>query len=298
VAEKGISFCQDPHKITPCSNELAGLPRADGIVFVDAHPSNAINVLRTLNPAVIKEGDPTQIDPALDPFSAKNGFNPIGPSHYSPDFQKKYFKAQADRMNRLIDTALEKTRQMKSGKGPYPDDDVFVMVRSEGHRLKQLDPSIHHTTLKPQKLLKNDGSIVTQVVESVRPVPTDAPAANASFTNGTRIYTVRSFLSAVAIRSTDSMDGIDYCSSNNSNVCALKNISVPVLFSAMSGHYFIRDNEYHYEVAASKDKDYIIVEGATHGITPCTQCEKTPGQYSNTVKNYFDYVAKWLNARY
>ena len=34
-------------------------------------------------------------------------------------------------------------------------------------------------------------------------------------------------------------------------------------------HYFIRDNEIHYEVAASADKDFIVIEGATHGITPC-----------------------------
>ena len=38
-----------------------------------------------------------------------------------------------------------------------------------------------------------------------------------------------------------------------------------VLFAAMGGYTFIRDNEIHYELAASKDKDYIVVEGATHG---------------------------------
>jgi len=51
-------------------------------------------------------------------------------------------------------------------------------------------------------------------------------------------------------------------------------------------------------LAASKDKDYIVVEGATHGATPCTECEKTPGQYSNSVKNFFDYVAMWINSRF
>jgi len=66
----------------------------------------------------------------------------------------------------------------------------------------------------------------------------------------------------------------------------------------MGGHYFVRDSEIHYEVAASKDKEFIVIEGATHGGTPCTPCEATPGQYSNTVKNFFDYVAKWINARY
>ena len=112
------------------------------------------------------------------------------------------------------------------------------------------------------------------------------------------MLTVRSFLSTNAIRATNSQDGIDYCSTNNSVPCAVKSITVPVLFAAMGGYTFIRDNEIHYELAASKDKDYIVVEGATHGATPCKECEKTPGQYSNSVKNFFDYVAKWINSRF
>jgi hypothetical protein len=66
----------------------------------------------------------------------------------------------------------------------------------------------------------------------------------------------------------------------------------------MGAHYFVRDNEIHYEVAASQDKDFVVIEGATHGIRPCTACENTPGQYSNSVKNFFDYVARWITARY
>ena len=66
----------------------------------------------------------------------------------------------------------------------------------------------------------------------------------------------------------------------------------------MGGHYFIRDNEIHYEMAASKDKDFIVIEGATHGITPCTACEKTPGLYSNATKNWADYVAKWISGHF
>ena len=54
----------------------------------------------------------------------------------------------------------------------------------------------------------------------------------------------------------------------------------------------------HYEMAASKDKDFIVIEGATHGITPCTACEQTPGQYSNSVKNLFDYIRDWTNKRF
>ena len=201
-------------------------------------------------------------------------------------------------MNRLVDASLAKLERMEQGQETHPDDDAFLLVRGIGARLMELDPSIHHSTAKPQKLLKNDGTVVTQIVESVRPPFLKQKEANATFDDGTRFLTLRSFLSTRAIRSSDSMDNIDWCSSNNSTPCALQNISVPILLGGMGGHYFIRDNEIHYEVAASQDKDYIIVEGAGHGVTPCTECETTPGQYSNSVKNFFDYVAAWINARF
>ncbi len=73
-------------------------------------------------------------------------------------------------MNRLIDKALAMQRQMKEGKYIYPDDDVFLIVRGDGARLMQLDLSIQAGTEKPRKLLKNDGTIVTEVVKSVRVV--------------------------------------------------------------------------------------------------------------------------------
>jgi len=198
----------------------------------------------------------------------------------------------------LIAAAQAKLARMKQGQDRFPDDDVFLVTRGIGARLMEMDPSIHHSTTKPQKLLKNDGTVVTQIVESVRPPASGMQESNATFNGGTHFLTLRSFLSANAIRATDSMDTIDWCSSNNSTPCALRNISVPILIAGMGGHYFLRDNEIHYEVAASQDKDYIIIEGAEHGVTPCTECEKTPGQYSNTVKNFFDYVAAWINKRF
>jgi len=187
---------------------------------------------------------------------------------------------------------------MKAGSDVYRDDDVFPIVRGEGARLMEIDPSVHHTTKAPQKLIRNDGSVVTQIVESVRPVGRGTEAANAAFATGTRLLTLRSFLSANAIRAKDSMDDIDWCSSNNSTPCAVQHISVPLLVTAMGAHYFVRDNEIHYQMAASKDKDFVVIEGATHGIRPCTACERTPGQYSNSVKNFFDYVGKWIAQRY
>jgi pimeloyl-ACP methyl ester carboxylesterase len=289
VAEKGPSYCRGPNKLVECDETLAGLPRADGLVLVDAHPGVSVNGLRSLNPAVVDERNPARIDRDLDPFDPANGYDPTRP-HYSDAFKRKYFVAQAARMNRLIDLAREKLKAN--------DDDVFLVVRGEGARLMELDPSVHHSTVKPRQLLKNDGTVAIGIVESVRPIGRGSERQNASFSSGTRLLTARSFLSANAIRARDSMDDIDWCSSNNSTPCALKAISIPLLVTAMGAHYFIRDNEIHFEVAASADKDFIVVEGATHGIRPCTACERTPGQYANSVRNFFDYVQRWIEARF
>ncbi len=297
VAEQGPSYCRGPNKLSECDDTLAGLPKADGLILVDAHPGISVNGLRSLNPAVIDEHDPKKLDPALDPFNRANGYKD-GASRYSDEFKRKYFKAQADRMNRLIDTALAELKAMTSGTAPYPDDDVMAVTRFEGARLMELDPSIHHSTAKPRKLLKNDGTIVTQIIESVRRPARSYDKRNATFEGGARMMTLRSFLSANAIRAKDSLDEIDWCSSNNSTRCAVEQITIPTLITAMGAHYFIRDSEIHYEASASRDKDFIVIEGATHGIAPCVPCETTPGQYANSQKNFFDYVVKWITARF
>jgi hypothetical protein len=310
VAEHGPAYCQGESKLSPCGDDLAGLPPADGIIFADAHPGNSINTLRGLNPAVADENNPPDapLIPALDPFSPENGFNPNGPSHYSAEFQTRYFKAQADRMNRLIDLARDKLARAKRGDYPYPDDDILVIPRggnpgagpgaSAALFVAEPDIAAVNATARPEKLLRNDGTIATQTIQSVFVADPKLARDNLRFRTGTKVYTLRSFLSAQAIRAGNSIDDIDYCSSNNSTVCAVQSISVPVLFAAMGAHYFIRDNERHYDMSASRDKDFIVIEGAVHGFTPCTACEKTPGQYSNSVKNLFDYAAGWINARF
>lgn len=298
VAEKGPGYCKGDNKLTQCTDEVAGLPPADGIVLFDAHPGNTVNVLRALNPAVLDEADPRKIDPALDPFNPANGFNPKGKSVYSADFKARFFKGQSDRMNRLIAKAQKTREEMAAGRHMPADDDAFIVYRNAA-RIEQLDTDVYCCTAKPQRLLKNDGSIDgSQIVRSVR-LPDPKNAQRDGQYEDMRMATLTSFLSTNAIKSTNSFDGIDWCSSNNSVPCALKQISVPLLFNAMGAHYFIRDNELAYETAVSKDKEFIVIEGAEHRSTPCKACAAANNaNYDNSTKNVFDYIAKWINARF
>ncbi len=201
-------------------------------------------------------------------------------------------------MNRLIASAGEQANQLGSDRGPFPDDNVFLIVRAAGARLVDADVIAETATVKPRKLLKNNGSTVTQIVRSVRPPGRQNPAQNAYFEGGARLLTLKSFLTANAIRSTNSMTGIDWCSTNNSTPCALGQIGVPLLVSAMGGNTGLRDNEWLYEMAASRDKDFFVLEGATHNMEPCVECETRKGEYNNVVRNFFNYLRDWMNQRF
>ena len=296
TAEQGVSFCKGPGKLTQCSDALKDLPKADGLFLLDAHPGNTINALRSLNPAVMDEANPDKIDPALDPFNPANGFNANGHSVYAPEFLDRYFKAQAARMNRLVDKALAMRADIAAGKSATTDDAPFIVYRNRA-RLMDFSMSVHPGSTRPQKLIKDDGSISTEIVKSVRVPLTRNARLDRTLSNGTMFLSLTSFLSANAIRAKDSMVDVDWCSSNNSTPCAVRQISVPLLIAAMGGHYFIADNEIHYDLAASKDKDYVVVEGAVHGQTGCEACSKVTGQsYSNATKNLYDYVSKWASS--
>ena len=302
VAENGPAICQGPNKLVSCDNSIAGLTPSDGIILSDGHPGNPILRLRSINPAVHNEKNPNHLAPKLDPFAPENGYNPNGASRYSEAFKKNFFAAQARRMNDLIDTALERLAKIEAGFGDYTDDEPFDIPRFDATRLLSLDPSIRHTTIFPEQLLKNDGTVVKQIIESIAPSRPELREANATFSDGSRGgLTVRSFLSSNAIRSTNSMDEhqIDLCSSNNSTPCMLQNVSVPLLAAANQASFqnLIQEVEINYLYAKSTDKDFIVVEGATTGVTPCTNCPLPASAYSNVTKNFFDYAAKWINDR-
>ena len=298
VAENGPSYCQGPNKLTQCSKALADLPRADGLLLLDAHPGNTVNALRSLNPAVLDEADPSKIDASLDPFDPKNGFNANGHSTYSEEFMQRYFKAQAARMNRLIDKAVAMRESLAKGEAATTDDAPFIAYRNRA-RLMDFSMSVHPGTTRPQKLIRNDGSISTEIIRSVRVGLSQNAMLDRTLMNGTLFLTLKSFLSANAIRARDSINDIDWCSSNNSTPCALRSIASPLLVVAMGGHYFITDNELHFDVAASKDKDFVVIEGAVHGQTGCAACSKLTGQdYGNATRNLYDYVGKWATAKF
>jgi pimeloyl-ACP methyl ester carboxylesterase len=296
VAENGLSVCQGSDKVVECSGDPSQIGRpADALMFMDSNVGTAINMLRRWNPAVIDESNPRVLDPALNPWLESNGYNPNGCSAYSEEFQQRYFEAQAQRVSRLTAEARRIQQAMDAGVHIPTDNDKFVAYRINA-RLYDLDNTIDAETKQPRKLVKDDGQIVTEIVQTVRPcgepLGYSTPDTDARLER-TRDMNVRTLLGIWSISARNSMYDIDICSANGSTMCMVQHIRAPSLFTASQGNPYVVDNETMYELSGSAKKDYVVIEGATHGMDNCSACDGAP--YYNVRKNFFDYLATWIN---
>jgi cytidine deaminase len=91
------------------------------------------------------------------------------------------------------------------------------------------------------------------------------------------------------------MRGVDWRSSYTAPPGNVQGISVPLLTIGMTGHWEFLAAEQIHEKAGSADKTIAFVEGATHVFTPCTRCERAPGEFGDTLKTTYDYVDAWLD---
>jgi hypothetical protein len=68
----------------------------------------------------------------------------------------------------------------------------------------------------------------------------------------------------------------------------MENITVPTLVMAATCAIHVVPLETVFDHSAAKDKEFVGVEGATHGFTPCRP------EFGDTKKRAFDYVEAWL----
>lgn len=99
------------------------MPVADGMILLSPHPGQGKLLLSGIDPSVTDESDPMSVDPTLDPFSPKNGFDPeTNTAQYAADFVNRYRRAQTKRVRRIddrarsmIDAKMEAKRALKQG---------------------------------------------------------------------------------------------------------------------------------------------------------------------------------------
>jgi hypothetical protein len=305
ISENGVGICQGPEKIMKCPDSLAGMPAPDGLILLDSTFGIAGMSLISLDPAVMSEDNGRVLNPELDMYNPKNGFNPKG-STYSDEFKARFFAKTRDRMNQLIGKAQDRLEKIKAGQGNFKDDEPFIVPgRSTlGSKLFSTDLSLWAHTRNAWPLLHPDGTVTTEIVHSVR-VPRGTE--NPTLTIGSGLTTsVRRFLSTFALRPTEelgydasSISGIDFKSGYENSVISLEGVTKPLLQMGMTGSYEYFMAETAREHAKSTDKTLAYVEGAVHGFTPCKACAVAQGKpenyYGDTVKTLFDYIDEWLS---
>lgn len=329
IAENGVKACQGPEKILKCSDSLAGLPRADGVMLLDAHYGDAVvNLLLGMSPSMASG---SELSADLDPYNPKNGYDPNG-AKYSDEFLRRYQTQVGKKMNQLIQDARARLAAGDAANNSSHETELFSIPGAAGARLWSLDPRLLSHTHNAWPLLRPDGSTVTQVVYSVRPTggqplpggagpgvgaprggPPNAPPSPGGPPNaergqrggfGGQSFTVKEFLNTYAIRVTDDFgygeDGVRGIDWSSNYACApgnVKGITVPLLTMGMTGSYEYLSAEMIYQNAGSGDKSIAFVEGASHGFTTCARCERTPGQFGDTQKTLYDFLDKWLGEK-
>lgn len=110
----------------------APLPVADGFIFVAPHPGQGKLLMSMIDPSVTDEKDPFSIDPALDPFSAANGFRggKEGGATYAPDFIERYRKAQVARVERIDAFARAAIAERNAEKKKMKAGEAFDQYKS------------------------------------------------------------------------------------------------------------------------------------------------------------------------
>lgn len=109
----------------------AGLPPADALIMLMAHPGRNTVLTEKLDPAIRNETDPFDRDAALDMFAPENG------PPYLPDFLKRYRAAQIARNERITDWALER---------------LSFLTKTTGGKVHDLPFVVHGTMADPRNL--------------------------------------------------------------------------------------------------------------------------------------------------
>ncbi|KAL1620798.1 hypothetical protein SLS56_009464 [Neofusicoccum ribis] len=279
------------------------LPKADGIVLVDANYGVSTMTHLSLNPAIMDERNGRQINSSLDLYSPANGFTDTG-ANYSAAFTKAFQSGVAARMNRLIEYAEGRLDAINSGNGTFSDDEELyipdALYTGNNNKLFAQDTRLLSHTSQAWPLLHKNGSSTIQVVYSVR-VASNFQSVADSYLNGALKTTVKRFLGALAIRvsedfsfNEDSLTGIEWTSSHMVPVGAVPGITVPLLTMGMTGHWEYLNAEKIYLNSGSNDTSIAFVEGAEHTINTCTACESYPGEFGDTTKTAYDRIAQWL----
>jgi pimeloyl-ACP methyl ester carboxylesterase len=218
----------DPYDLTQ-----AGLQPADGIVFIAAHLSRAETLTEWLDPSVRDELDPDARDLALDIYAA----GAPNKAPYSAEFVRTFRAAQLAR-NRKI---TARARELLDAFARRDDGEMergFVVHRTNCD-VRWLDPAIDPNGRKPGWCFLGDPRVANS-----------APAGLARFS------TLRSWLSQWSYDHSNAK--------GRDNAARITSCPVVQIVNGADDAVPATHNPAIRAALATKDKEYVEIEGATH----------------------------------
>ncbi|MDR6858456.1 alpha/beta hydrolase [Variovorax guangxiensis] len=216
----------------PVNVKDAGLIPADAIIYQAAHLSRAHLLAEAIDPCVRDEANPDDRDVELDIYDPRNPNQPP----YSQEYVARYRAAQLARMRRITSWAKGKLQELKernTGEMERP----FIVHRTLADP-RFLDPSLDPNDRKPRWCYMGNPETVNT-----------GPVGLARFT------TLRSWLSQWSLD--------DSCGNGLENA---RRMRAPLLVIENSADDAVPQTHptMLFDAAASADKTFRIVKGATH----------------------------------
>ncbi|MEO5670964.1 MAG: alpha/beta hydrolase [Ramlibacter sp.] len=214
--------------------DIAGarLIPADAIVFQAAHLSRGHLLLETIDPSVTDELNPDERDTSLDLYDPANPNQPP----YSQEYIQRYRRAQLERMRRITGTAKQTLERLKA-RNTGELERGFIVHRTLADP-RFLDPALEPNDRKPGWCYLGNPETVNT-----------GPVGLARFT------TLRSWLSQWSIDD-----------SSGNGIANAARMKAPLLVIENSADDAVPQTHPRtaYEAAASPDKTFRVIEGATH----------------------------------
>ena len=243
------------------------LPKADGLILLNAAEGEGLHIAHRLDPSVTDESDPFSYNPSLDMYNPESGFRlPPEPSHYSKEFLQRYRIAQQERARRLVAIAQGNIREQQF----YQE---LIMSAAYGYMNPAEQLNIQHRAMfeKPLTVYRTyaePGYYDLSIDPNDRTLGHyTAPRVDGQKRSDLFNWSSDDRMTAMSPRAFLSTESIISQASLWDN---LKRISLPVLVvksSADSG-IWPSEGKMAFDVTASKDKEKAGIKGGEHSLQP------------------------------
>ncbi len=211
----------------------AGLPRADGIVFIAAHLSRAETLTEWMDPSVTDELVPETRDKHLDIYAVDPEMRPL----YDPAFVAEFRAAQIARNRRITAWCQDWLERLKRG-GTGEVERAFVVHRTMCDP-RWLDPALDPNDRKPGTCYLGDPRV-----------------ANAGPVGLARYTSLRSWLSQWSI-DLSRAKGPD-------NAARIRDVPVLLVENSADDAVPATHCPAIRSALGTKDMEYVLIKGATH----------------------------------